>query len=80
MTAAEYKDEKNYQLLMYQVKRMLQIGLISEGEFLEIDTKYREKYRPKSGGLSVRKDLLIRRKRVMNSVGKEESAHEDQHC
>ena len=79
MTESEFENEKRYQLLMYQVKRMLRSGLISEEEFLEIDTKYRQVYRPKSGGLLVRKDLLIERKYGMNRLGKEESEHENQH-
>ena len=79
MTEAEFENERRYQVLMYHVKRMLRSGIISEEEFLEIDTRYRQKYRPKSGGLSVRKDLLIERKRVMNSTGKEVSQGENQH-
>ena len=79
MTESEFENEKRYQLLMHQVKRMLRAGLISEEEFLEIDTKYRLRYRPKSGGLLVRKDLLIARRRVMNRLGKEGSELEDQH-
>ena len=79
MTAAEFENEKNYQLLMYHVRRMLQIGLIAEEEFLEIDTRYRLKYCPKSGGLLVRKDLLIQHKRGMNSIGKEAFELENQH-
>jgi hypothetical protein len=79
MTEAEFENERRYQMLMYHVKRMLRSGIISEEEFLEIDTRYRQKYRPKSGGLSVRKDLLIERKRVMNSAGKEVSQGENQH-
>lgn len=79
MTEAEFENERRYQMLMYHVKRMLRSGIISEEEFLEIDTRYCQKYRPKSGGLSVRKDLLIERKRVMNSAGKEVYQGENQH-
>ncbi|MCR4707724.1 MAG: hypothetical protein K5746_07235 [Clostridiales bacterium] len=77
MTEEEFENERRYQMLMYHVKRMLRSGIISEEEFLEIDTRYRQKYRPKSGGLSVRKDLLIKRKRVMNSDRKEVSQGEN---
>lgn len=79
MTEEEFENERRYEMLMYHVKRMLQSGIISEEEFLEIDTRYQQKYRPKSGGLLVRKDLLIQRKRVMNGVGKEVSQGENQH-
>lgn len=79
MTEEEFENERRYEMLMYHVKRMLQSGIISEEEFLEIDTRYQQKYRPKSGGLLVRKDLLIQRKRVMNGVGKEVSQGEKQH-
>ena len=78
MTEAEFDRERRYQMLMYQVKRMLGDGLISEAEFLEIDTKYRQKYRPKSGGLLVRKDLLIRQRRGIYGEGKEGSDGENQ--
>ena len=79
MTEEEFENERRYEMLMYHVKRMLRSGIISEEEFLEIDTRYQQKYRPKSGGLLVRKDLLIQRKRVMNGVGKEVSQGENQH-
>ena len=78
MTEAEFENERRYQTLMYHVKRMLRSGVISEEEFLEIDTRYRQKYRPKFGGLSVRKDLLIQRKRAINGVGKEVFQGENQ--
>ena len=77
MTKAEFENERHYQMLMYHVKRMLRSGIISEEEFFEIDTRYRQKYRPKSGGFSVKKDLLIQRKRVMNRVGKEVETSEN---
>lgn len=77
MTPEEFENEKRYQLLMYQVKRMLESGIISEDEFLEISEKYAQKYRPKSGTLLVEKDLLCGRKRVNSSVGKEGSENEE---
>ncbi len=77
MTPEEFENEKRYQLLMHQVKRMLESGIISEDEFFEISEKYARKYRPKSGALLVEKDLLCERKRVMNSVGKEVSENEE---
>ena len=40
MTEAEFENERRYQMLMYHVKRMLRSGIISEEEFLEIDTRY----------------------------------------
>ncbi len=79
MTEVEFENERRYEMLMYHVRQMLRSGIISVEEFLEIDTRYRQKYRPKSGGLLVRKDLLIQRKRVMNGVGKEVSQGENQH-
>ena len=68
MTREEFDREKRYQLLMHQVKKMLWTGLITEAEFCEIDSKYRLKYQPKTGGLLVKKDLIIQRKRVINGV------------
>jgi hypothetical protein len=79
MTEAEFENERRYQMVMYHAKRMLRTGIISEEEFFEIDTRFQQKYRPKSGGLLVRKDLLIERKRVMNSDRKEVSQGENQH-
>ena len=80
MTKQEFENEKRYELLMHQAKRMLRAGLISEDEFCEIETKYRQKYSPKSGGLLIIKDLICARKRVMNGVGKEGENSEDKHC
>lgn len=80
MTKQEFENEKRYELLMYQVKKMLKAGLISEDEFCEIETKYRQKYSPKSGGLLIIKDLLCERIRVMNGVGKEGENSENKHC
>lgn len=80
MTQAEFENEKRYMILMHHVRRMMETRLITEEEFHEIDTKYRQKYRPKSGALLVEKDLLCERKRVMNGIGKEASENEkDQH-
>lgn len=69
MTSDEYESEKKYHLLMYQVKAMLRQGLISEAEFDQIEVKYRTKYRPKSGDLLVRKDLISERIRGINRLG-----------
>lgn len=80
MTEQEFENEKRYGLLMHQAKRMFDAGLISETELFEIEKKYRQKYRPKTGGLLIIKDLICVRKRVMNGVGKEEKDSEDKHC
>lgn len=77
MTQMEFENEKRYMLLMHQVRRMLESGIISESEFLEISRNYSRKYKPKSGTLLVEKDLLCRKKRVINSVGKEAVENEE---
>ena len=40
------KRECRYETVMYQVKRMLSVGLISEQEFQEIEARFRAKYKP----------------------------------
>ena len=80
MTAQEFENEKRYETLMHQAKKMLDAGLISEKELYEIEEKYRLKYAPKSGGLLIIKDLICARKRGMYRVGKEGENSEDKHC
>ena len=51
MTEEEFDREKRYQTIMYFVRKMLEEGLISEEEYCQIDTKYREKFLPVTGDL-----------------------------
>ena len=59
------KRECRYETVMYQVKRMLSVGLISEQEFQEIEARFRAKYKPISGGYIIQTDLLCARRRVI---------------
>ena len=59
MTGDVLKRECQYEVVMYQVKRMLRVGLITEHEFQEIEARFRAKYKPVSGGYIVQTDLLF---------------------
>ncbi len=80
MTGEVLKRESWYEAVMYQVKRMLSVGLISEQEFQENEAHFRAKYKPISGGYIVQTDLLCARRRVMNGCGKEAGCHEENQC
>jgi len=80
MTGDVLKRECQYEAVMYQVKRMLDAGLITEKEFQEIEARFRAKYKPISGGYIVQTDLLCARRRVMNGCGKEAGCHEENQC
>ena len=80
MTTETFERELRYETVMYQVKRMLRAGLISEKEFQEIDARFRAKYHPISGGYIVETDLLCVRRRVINGCGKEAVGHEENQC
>ncbi len=80
MTGELLERECRYEAVMLQVKRMLRIGLINEQEFQEIETKFRRKYKPISGGYIVQTDLLCARRRVINGCGKEAGGHEENQC
>ena len=51
MTKEQFEREKMYQLTMNSVRRMLIAGLISDKEYCQIDTIFKQKYRPIFGGL-----------------------------
>lgn len=80
MTGDVLKRECRYETVMYQARRMLGTCLITEQEFHEIEARFREKYRPISGGYIVQTDLLCARRRVMNGCGKEAGGHEENQC
>ncbi len=80
MTSDTIERECRYETVMYQVKRMLRAGLITEQEFGEIEARFRAKYKPISGGYIVQTDLLCARRRVMNGCGKEAGCHEENQC
>ena len=80
MTSDVLERECRYETVMYQVKRMLRAGLITEQEFEEIEARFRAKYKPISGGYIVQTDLLCARRRVINGCGKEAGGHEENQC
>ena len=80
MTSDVLERECQYETVMYQIRRMLSAGLISEKEFQEIDAGFKAKYRPISGGYIVQTDLICARRRVINGCGKEAGCHEENQC
>lgn len=55
------QNEITYLITMKLFRKMLKSGLISEKEYAVIDTKMREKYRPKIGTLFTEKPLTYSR-------------------
>lgn len=58
MTKAQMKKERMYIGTMSVAKNLLKQGLISEEEYCQIDTKFREKYNVKFSTLFTDIDLI----------------------
>jgi hypothetical protein len=58
MNEQEFRNERLYNATMIQVKKLLQMGLISEQNYWQINTKMKAKYRPISDGLVSEYELL----------------------
>jgi hypothetical protein len=71
MTEEEFSRESRYQVLMHFIRKMLTDGLISEEEYCQIDTKYREKFLPITGDLLSGRALLSSPNRANMVAGKE---------
>lgn len=71
MTEEEFSRESRYQVLMHFIRKMLTDGLISEEEYCQIDTKYREKFLPITGDLLSGRTLLSSQNRANMVAGKE---------
>ncbi len=71
MTEEEFSRESRYQVLMHFIRKMLSDGLISEEEYCQIDTKYREKFLPITGDLLSGRTLLSSPNRANMVAGKE---------
>ena len=51
MTEKEFRNEYLYNSTMFQVGRMLEMGMITDEDYCRINTKMKAKYLPASGGL-----------------------------
>ena len=71
MTNEEFDREKRYQVVMLFIRKMLSEGLITEEEYCQIDTKYREKFLPITGDLLSGRALLSSPNRANMVAGKE---------
>lgn len=49
MSNEEFTNERIYQLVMLQVNKLKDEGIVSDKQYVEIDTKMRAKYKPKFG-------------------------------
>lgn len=58
MSEEQFRTERLYLMSLSVAESMLQKGVISEGEYSEIDTILLEKYRPILGTLLAGKPLL----------------------
>jgi len=50
--------EMTYQIIMKNMKKMLIKGLISREEYMELDSKMKEKYKPVTGPIYSEIDLI----------------------
>lgn len=71
MTEAEFEQEFQYQTITHFIKNQLKEGLISEDEFLTIDSKNRKKYQPVTGALLSGKFLICVPNRANICIEKE---------
>lgn len=67
MDKLEFQNEKLYQTTMLMARKMLSEGIISDKEYAQIDTIFREKYHPTLGTLLADISLTSVAKRVMYS-------------
>ena len=58
MNKKDFRNERLYQTTMSAVKNLLKQGTISKEEYGQIDTIFREKYRPSLGSLLFDIDLI----------------------
>jgi hypothetical protein len=58
MTEKEFRNEYLYNSTMFQVGRMLEMGMITDVDYCRINTKMKEKYHPVSDGLISETGLL----------------------
>lgn len=58
MSKGQFRAERLYLMSVSVARSMLEKGVISEGEFTQIDTILREKYRPILGTLLAGKRLI----------------------
>lgn len=70
MDKQEFRNEKLYQTTMLMARKMHSDGIISDKEYGQIDTIFREKYRPTLGTLFADISLTSEAKRVMYSSGR----------
>ena len=58
MNKQDFRNERLYQTTMAAVKKLLKEGTISQEEYGQIDTIFREKYGPSLGSLLFDIDLI----------------------
>ena len=51
MTEEQFRNEYLYTSTMQQVRKMVEMGMITDAEYCRIETKMRAKYLPLSDGL-----------------------------
>ena len=59
MNKEEFRNEKLYQSTMNIARKMLSEGIISEEEYCQIDTIFKEKYSPIFGTLFSDKEVIL---------------------
>ena len=62
MTREEFNAEMQYQTLMYFAKQMLHDGAITPEEYESFCFQYADRFKPKTGSLVARNEVLRRKK------------------
>lgn len=57
MTAEQFDREKRYQAALSIARDMLRLGVLGEADFLRVEAKLSEKFRPIFGGFFLLKSL-----------------------
>ena len=70
MDKQEFRNEKLYQTTMLMARNLHDQGILSDEEYGQIDTIFREKYHPTLGTLFADISLTFGAKRVMYSSGR----------
>lgn len=70
MDKEQFRNEKLYQTTMLMARNLHDRGILSDEEYGQIDTIFREKYKPTLGTLFADISLTSGAKRVMYSSGR----------
>lgn len=70
MTSEQFDNEKKYLVTMHLAKKLHQDGVVSDEDYRQIDTKFKEKYAITFSTLFTTIDLISTDKRVIYNTDK----------